>query len=256
MRKDFLEIARRHYYRMQQNYHLNIKYSVENSKVYDETKFLDKSDGKISQIIIKDSNVSDEIENLLVNFGDKKICVLNFASFTSPGGGFINGAMAQEEALCHDTNLYNILKEFKPLYDKNKSLRNNGIYKNWAIYSPDVVYDKICGATINHIDVITCPAPNASVFFNSFSSEEDVNRYSNILYERCKYVLDIARENNVNVLCLGAFGCGVFANNPYCVAECFKILLETKNYYFDVVIFPIPAGDNLDAFKEIFKEYV
>ena len=81
-----------------------------------------------------------------------------------------------------------------------------------------------------------------------------MNRYSNILYERCKYVLDIARENNVNVLCLGAFGCGVFANNPYCVAECFKILLETKNYNFDVVTFPIPAGDNLYAFKEIFKE--
>lgn len=256
MRKDFLEIAKRHYDRMQQNYHLNTKHSVENSKVYDETKFLDKQDGKIPQIIIEDSNVSDEIENLLVNFSDKKICVLNFASFTSPGGGFINGAMAQEEALCHDTNLYNILKEFKPLYDKNKLLRNNGIYKNWAIYSPDVVYDKMCDSTANHIDIITCPAPNASVFFNSFSSEEDANRYSNILYERCKYVLDIARENNVNVLCLGAFGCGVFANNPYCVAECFKILLETKNYNFDVVTFPIPAGDNLYAFKEIFKDYV
>ena len=256
MRKDFLETARRHYDIMQQMYSLNTKNSVENSKIYNETKFLDKSDGKMPQIVVKDSNVSDEIENLLVTFGDKKICVLNFASFTSPGGGFIHGAMAQEEALCHVTNLYNILKEFKPLYDKNKSLKNNGIYKNWAIYSPDVVYDKMCDSTANHIDIITCPAPNASVFFNSFSSEEDVNRYSNILYERCKYVLDIARENNVNVLCLGAFGCGVFANNPYCVAECFKILLETKNYNFDVVTFPIPAGDNLYAFKEIFKDYV
>ena len=257
MRKDFLEIARCHYDRMQQNYYLNTKHSVENSKVYDETKFLDKLDGKIPQIIIKDSNVSNEIENLLVNFGDKKICVLNFASFTSPGGGFIHGAMAQEEALCHVTNLYNILKEFKPLYDKNKSLKNNGIYKNWAIYSPDVVFDKTYSAMhiCNHIDVITCPAPNANVFFSGFGSEE-MNRYSNILYDRCKYVLDIAKENNVNVLCLGAFGCGVFGNNPYCVAECFKILLETKNYDFDVVTFPIPGGNNLEAFKEIFKDYV
>ena len=58
------------------------------------------------------------------------------------------------------------------------------------------------------------------------------------------------------MLCLGAFGCGVFSNNPYCVAECFKILLETKNYDFDIVTFPIPAGYNLDAFKEEFNEYI
>ena len=257
MRKDFLETARRHYDIMQQMYSLNTKNSVENSKIYDETEFLDKSDGKMPQIFVKDSNVSDEIENLLVTFGDKKICVLNFASFTSPGGGFIHGAMAQEEALCHVTNLYNILKEFKPLYDKNKSLKNNGIYKNWAIYSPDVVFDKIYSVTHieNHIDVITCPAPNANVFFSSFGLEE-ADRYSNILYDRCKYVLDIAKENNVKVLCLGAFGCGVFGNNPYFVAECFKILLETKNYDFDVVTFPIPGGNNLEAFKELFKDYV
>ena len=58
------------------------------------------------------------------------------------------------------------------------------------------------------------------------------------------------------MLCLGAFGCGVFGNNPHCVAECFKILLETKNYDFDIVTFPIPAGYNLDAFKEEFNNYI
>ena len=33
-------------------------------------------------------------------------------------------------------------------------------------------------------------------------------------------------------------------------------LVPTKNYDFDVVTFPIPGGNNLEAFKELFKDYV
>ena len=49
MRKDFLEIARRHYDRMQQKYHLNTKHSVENSKIYAYgTPFSGKTDLNIN----------------------------------------------------------------------------------------------------------------------------------------------------------------------------------------------------------------
>ena len=77
MRKDFLEIAKRHYDRMQQNYHLNTKHSVENSKVYDETKFLDKPDGKIPQIIVEVIRFSiyDDMPTFLLSFNDRKVPV-------------------------------------------------------------------------------------------------------------------------------------------------------------------------------------
>ena len=40
-----------------------------------------------------------------------KIAVLNFASFKNPGGMFYNGSSAQEESLCHESFLYNVLKK-------------------------------------------------------------------------------------------------------------------------------------------------
>ena len=36
----------------------------------------------------------------------KKVCVLNFASATNPGGGVVNGSSAQEECICRCTTLY------------------------------------------------------------------------------------------------------------------------------------------------------
>lgn len=42
---------------------------------------------------------------------DRKIAVLNMASFLRPGGGVINGAIAQEESLCLRSTLYTALDE-------------------------------------------------------------------------------------------------------------------------------------------------
>lgn len=53
---------------------------------------------------------------------DEKLCVLNFASYKKPGGGFINGAIAQEESICHDSTLFNVIssEKFESYYEDNK----------------------------------------------------------------------------------------------------------------------------------------
>lgn len=36
----------------------------------------------------------------------KRVCVLNFASATNPGGDVVHGSSAQEEAICRCSTLY------------------------------------------------------------------------------------------------------------------------------------------------------
>lgn len=183
-------------------------------------------------------------------FGDK-VAILNFASYTNPGGMFIKGSRAQEESLCAESFLYNVLKQFPEYYEYNKDHRNNCLYDNHALYSPSILFNR--GDVFRTADVITCAAPN----FKAAKKYHNVDATSNslALLQRCKLVLDIADENSVDYLILGAFGCGVFGQDPTEVASTFKRLLDYNKHYFTKVIFAVPKGlhkENYEAFKSVF----
>jgi uncharacterized protein (TIGR02452 family) len=65
-----------------------------------------------------------------------KTVVLNFASATSPGGGFLNGARAQEEYLARSSCLYQCIR-YNPMYEYHRT-QNDPLYSDYMIYSPDV----------------------------------------------------------------------------------------------------------------------
>lgn len=223
------------------------EHSINNSIIYHDIIHYD------NDIEVIDSTT----ENAIFKFNNGVIpCVLNFASFTRPGGGFIKGSIAQEEALCHVSNLYNVLLSFKEYYDKNYNADSfkNGLYDNWAIYSPSI-YFKINGEEC-YANVITCPAPNYNIY-KTIPLYKDILGdiiYDDVLRSRIKYVLNIARDNEQKVLILGAFGCGVFGNDPIKVASIFKS--ELRNYKFEKVIFAIPHTNNGNyvAFKKILNK--
>lgn len=236
--------AQFHYEQMKRNYKQEIENSINNSCIYDD-KYNFKNSLKNDSMNI----IIDDIDsvNAIIKYSKYKIAILNFASYKHPGGMFLQGSKAQEECLCHKSTLYNVLKEFKDYYSWNELNKNKALYKNRAIYSKDILF--INNNNIYKCDVITCAAPNKMVAqkYCKVSNEEN----SKILNERIKFVLDIANEQNVSTLILGAFGCGVFGQNPYEVASIFKNLLI--NYSFNKIIFAIPGGNNYIAFKEIFK---
>ena len=181
-----------------------------------------------------------------------KTAVLNFSSYKNPGGMFLNGSKAQEECLCHASTLYNVLKSFQVgFYDWNNQHKNKALYLNRGLYSPNIVF--IQNDKRKACDVITCAAPNKSAAQKYQNVTDEKNRAC--LIDRIRFVLDIAAQNKVNTLILGAYGCGVFGQDATEVAELFKHYLTTTHKMFDTVVFAVPAGrdGNLSKFRSVFN---
>lgn len=238
----------------------NINRCIEESKIYGrdiEHNYFTPSvyDYTTNIIVAPTDSVNAAMEAKQNNLG--KICILNFASYKNPGGGFISGSSAQEESLCHASILYNILAAFKDTYYAENGIigYNKGLYNNRAIYTPDVIFfDDNPNCKLYKFDVLTCAAPNNSVGlrYGKFTREEN----KDALEDRIMFVLDIMNQNNVDTAILGAYGCGVFMQNPHEVAEIFFNLLRSGKYNFKNAIFPIPGGNNLKVFQDVLQKYV
>lgn len=239
IKEDIKDKALKHNELMEDAFHNEIQVSINNSIVYTDKDFSTERNIILEKL---------KTEEAVYKYGiDMRLCVLNFASYKYPGGGFINGAIAQEEALCHASNLYNVIgsEKFKSYYEHNRQDTNYGLYRNFAIYSPNIIFSRTYNDGIT-VDVITCPAPNLS----NYHGTNELGHKT--MYKRIKFILDIAEKNEVKNLVLGAFGCGVFRNEPEYVAKCFKELLKSSAYHFETIIFAIPSGENYDAFEKVF----
>lgn len=149
--------------------------------------------------------------------------VLNFASAKNPGGGFLNGARAQEESLARASALYPTIVN-SPMYAHHRA-HGDCMYTSWMIHSPSVPVfrDDDTNALLEEpyaCAFLTAPAPNAGVVLERQPGRrEEVDR---VMAERVTRVLAIAAAEGHRHLVLGAWGCGVFANDPRVVARAFK----------------------------------
>lgn len=237
-----------------QKYADQIKYSIDNTEVFDDNSdFSGGSENWKYHTFIR--VVADNSETAIMkSIASHRMAVLNFASYKNPGGMFLKGSTAQEESLCHHSFLYNVLSEKKDFYNWNRKNLNKALYMNRALYSPDILFYKDGVYTI--CDVITCAAPNkkAAKKYNAVSELEN----EIALFNRIQFVLDMARYKKVSTLILGAYGCGVFGQDSYRVAGMFRQLLETKFLgCFENVIFAIPfsyTNNNLNNFLTVFEQ--
>jgi uncharacterized protein (TIGR02452 family) len=180
-----------------------------------------------------------------------KPLALNFANGVHPGGGFLNGARAQEETLCRSSALYQTLLG-DPMYEEH-SKRPRPDSTDWAIYSPDVpVFRRDDGTELERpwlLSFITCAAPYAPAIGQPEAGA--------ILQQRIHRVLAIARAYGYPALVLGAWGCGAFRNDVRRAATDFRQALENEfNGAFSDVVFAIadwsPERRFLGPFREVF----
>lgn len=157
--------------------------------------------------------------------GKTEIGVLNFASAKNPGGGFLNGAKAQEETLTVSSTLYPTLTAHGEYYQKNRAHRSM-MYLDYGIYSPDVLLIrdsalKLTGTPVT-ASVLTLPAVNMGQVRLKGENEEEARR---VMRRRMKLALGIFAEHGAKRLVLGAYGCGVFRNDPKDIAAWWRELL-------------------------------
>ncbi len=174
--------------------------------------------------------------------GDEAACLV-FASAKNPGGGFLGGAKAQEESIARSSALYQSLLAAPDFYAYHRAQRDLR-YSDRVIYSPGVpVFRDDKGELLDrphHATFLTTAAPNLGAILRN--QPDDAADVPAVLRRRARRVLEVAAAHGHRTLVLGAWGCGVFRNDPATVADAFAGALREVDR-FDRVIFAV--YDNL-----------
>lgn len=257
--RETLEILQQGFYQNRLGETINIREACLTAKTgsihYSERMFKDVFAQRDSLLNTKETlnqtscTVSNETtlhaaSRLVNDEGIEKVLCLNFASAKNPGGGFLNGSQAQEESLARATGLYPCIVQMTQMYDTNRNL-GSSLYTDDTIYSPGVpVIRDDNDELLNQpflVSILTVPAVNAGAVRQKGKNSE-INSIESKMLARTEKLLSVGAIHEYRVLVLGAWGCGVFKNNPQDVAGYFyHHLVENPNLnrFFEKVVFAV-----------------
>lgn len=190
-----------------------------------------------------------------------KVCALNFANGEHVGGGYLNGARAQEEELCRQfpclyTSLRRAMDHGKAYPFGPATLAGHGpqCYAD-VLYTPRLVGRRGPQAEgyrlleprecLDNMALVSAAAPNipkGEVFDDG------------LVVEAMRTIVAAPRlkDPHVDTLVLGAWGCGAFGCDPQRVAQLFAHVLQSDGMgrLYREVHFAIPGGnENAQAFE-------
>ncbi len=183
--------------------------------------------------------------------------VMNFANAHHSGGGFLHGAVAQEEALCRCSTLFASISndEAKKMYEYNHAL-GSPVDSDYMLLSPSVAVfrDKhleLMEEPFN-VAVMTIAAPNR----HGRAAIVSEGRLREVLRNRLELFFWAAAHEGYRTLVLGAWGCGAFGNDAAEVASIMRELLTDQfEGFFENVVFAVPGHDyNYQCFEDAFRD--
>lgn len=246
--------------------------TTNNTKLYkdiDKSVLKDKQKFDNTKIEVREEGTVDAIFRLMKGVKENlSLGVLNFASAYNPGGGFLSGAMAQEECLayCSDLYLKQISGEGQEYYEINKN--NRSLAYTDTMFMSNVTFfrnsDFMLVSEPKMCNVLTCPAVNMGAFMIKLAqikTDSVLNgqkKLQEIMKNRMRKILYLFIELDCTDIVLGAFGCGVFGNRAEDVARYWYELLikEDLKSFFNSITFSIidnKSKSNIDSFKYFFN---
>lgn len=248
-----------------------VEKATENQQIILENTEIPKAEDKYqgpSKIYVTKSSSFDAAREYISN----KVCVLNFASATTPGGGVTKGSSAQEECLCRCSTLYNSLN-IKECFDKFYTPHRESLgplHNDDIIYTPGVVifkednYHILQNDDWTKVDVLTCAAPNLRPNpKNAYNEELAVEKVEisdedlyNLHVKRARRIFNVAANNGCDTLIVGAFGCGAFKNDPVIVAKAYKAVLSEFKHCFRNIEFAVYCRPDDDTNYRVFKKVI
>ncbi|MBK1894788.1 TIGR02452 family protein [Chryseobacterium paridis] len=265
MAKDTLEILAKKYYINTEKEKIELSKEIEICKK--ETVLLSSDElSRLSETIKGKDIFETQIEawncsslkailQLSNEENQERLMCLNFASAKNPGGGFISGAEAQEESLARTSALYASQLEAENFYKTHRGMKSC-FYTDSMIYSPSVpVFRKDKGELLKKpvlCNFITSAAVNAGVVKRQ--EPERADEIIDAMDVRMDKMFALALMKRNETLILGAWGCGVFRNNPEDIAQLFRKHLEGKykNKFKRVVFAVLTKNEGLmKLFEEI-----
>ncbi|MCL2848876.1 MAG: TIGR02452 family protein [Micrococcales bacterium] len=186
-----------------------------------------------------------------------RVGVMVFASATKPGGGWRSGSLAQEEAISYASLLPFALESVEAeFYAPSRAEKNSYFYTTGGVWAPAVpIIRDDAGRWLDdrpRVDFFTIAAPNVSAMMQNLPAVDHARVADDLRTKMCNTLRALA---GCSTIILGAFGCGVFGNDPAVVAGIWHDLLADPEFQgrYRKVIFAVPdtSSPNHQAFAAL-----